>query len=109
MAVEAEVAEAADPAQPISTVTDAYQGRLRQLQQQYGISKSAEEEPAKAAPSNLDTLRARMQAIESNSAMPAKENVSAPVAAVETPRSPVAAKTSSQASSIEALKARLNK
>jgi len=109
IAVEAEVAEAADPAQPISTVTDAYQGRLRQLQQQYGISKSAEEEPAKAAPSNLDTLRARMQAIESNSAMPAKENVSAPVAAVEAPRSPVAAKTSSQASSIEALKARLNK
>jgi hypothetical protein len=96
-------AEVAEVAQPISTVTDAYQGRLRQLQQQYGIGK-ADEEPAKGASTNLDSLRARMQAIESNGATPAKENVSAP----EEAKSPQA-KSASQASSIEQLKARLNK
>ena len=50
---------------PISTVTDQYQTKLRQLQQQYGANKdssaASSSSPQKAS-SSLDAIRARMQA-----------------------------------------------
>lgn len=79
-----------EAASSVPQVTDQYQDRLRQLQQQYGISKTTQASP-ETKPSSLDSIRARMQKLDSSGA-----------------HSPEPAEPKT-ASSIEELKARLNK
>eukprot|EP00658_Telonema_sp_P-2_P007049 TRINITY_DN12631_c0_g1_i14.p1 TRINITY_DN12631_c0_g1~~TRINITY_DN12631_c0_g1_i14.p1 ORF type:complete len:178 (-),score=51.08 TRINITY_DN12631_c0_g1_i14:411-944(-) len=96
IATSASLQEAA--AKPVNQVADQYQDRLRQLQKQYGIQKeesgaatvTAVGSSEKAGP-NLDSIRARMQKLDSSG--------------LQTPE-PTELRT---ASSIDELKARLNK
>ena len=63
IANSASLQEAASTPISTSTVTDQYQAKLRQLQQQYGTNKepSSNNTPQKTATTSLDSIRARMQ------------------------------------------------